>query len=39
VRDGQQEQWKNLEEIWKLVDNKDAYLAYVQRETRGFLGE
>lgn len=37
--DGQQKQWKNLEEVWKLVNDKDAYIAYVQREAREYLAD
>lgn len=39
VHDGREQRWKNLDEIWKLVNDKGAYLTYVQGETRAYLGE
>lgn len=38
-RDGKVVRWKNLPEIWRLVRNRDAFIRYVQEETRAFLGE
>ncbi len=35
--DGQQEQWKNLQRVWQLVRDKEAFLKYVQDETRSYL--
>ena len=34
-----QVRWKNLDQIWELVGNKDAFISYVQSETRTCLGE
>ena len=34
-----QVQWKNLDQIWELVSNKDAFISYIQSETRAYLGE
>ena len=31
--------WQNLDRIWDLVSNPDAFIAYVQSETMAFLGE
>ena len=35
--DGRQQQWKDLKEIWFLVDDKAAFLEYIQSETRSYL--
>lgn len=36
--DGEKEtEWKNLDRIWKLVGDKDAYVTYVRDELRAFL--
>lgn len=35
---GQQKEWKNLRRVWELVRDKPAFLAYVQDETRTYLG-
>jgi len=37
VRDGKQVAWKNLEQVWGLVGEKDAFIAYIQDETRAYL--
>jgi hypothetical protein len=34
---GKQVRWKNLQRVWELVPDKDAFLEYVQDETRVFL--
>ena len=39
VRDGKETEWHNLEKIWNLVGNKQAYIEYVQKETRALLGK
>jgi hypothetical protein len=31
--------WKNLDQVWKLVGDKPAFLAYVQGEVRSFGGD
>ena len=33
-----QTRWKNLQDIWTLVDNKEAFIKYVQAEIRSYLG-
>ncbi len=38
-RDGKIVRWKNLPKIWQLVRDRDAFIRYVQDETRMFLGE
>ena len=35
--DGKQEQWKNLARVWELTRDKEAFLKYVQDETRRYL--
>ena len=39
VKDNQELEWKNLDQIWKLVGNEDKYKAYVVNEIKEFLGE
>lgn len=36
--DGKQLKWKNLDRVWELVRDNDAFARYVQAETRQFLG-
>jgi len=31
-RDGEEVAWKNLDQIWQLVHDEDAFVAYVQAE-------
>ena len=38
-RDGTVVRWKNLPKIWQLVRDPEAFVRYVQEETRTFLGE
>ena len=38
LQDGRQADWKNLERIWDLVDDKAGFIQYVQREINAFLG-
>lgn len=35
---GEVVRFKNLDQIWKLVGDKDAFIDYVDRETREFIG-
>lgn len=37
MKDGAQLRWKNLENIWNLVDDKKAFIQYIQDETRSYL--
>jgi hypothetical protein len=37
--DGEQKQWKSLTRTWELVRDKPSFVAYIQQETREFLGE
>jgi len=37
VRDGKQTRWKNLEEVWDHLDNKDALMRFVREEVASFL--
>lgn len=39
MRDGKQERWKNLEKIWELVVNKEAFINYVQEKLKSYLEE
>lgn len=33
---GAESRWKNLDRIWQLVRDKDAFLAYIRDEVRSF---
>ena len=37
VRDGKERDWYPLDETWKLFRDKQAFLAYVEKETRAIL--
>jgi hypothetical protein len=37
IRGGRPARWKNLERIWDLVGDKDAFLAYIRDEVRPFV--
>jgi hypothetical protein len=39
MREGKQVEWKNLQRIWELVGNKDAFIDYVRTEVAAYLGE
>jgi hypothetical protein len=39
LHQGKQTRWKNLEKIWDLVDDHEAYLAYIRDEIRPFLDD
>lgn len=34
---GRAPEWKNLEKVWQLLRDKEAFLRYVQGETRAYL--
>jgi hypothetical protein len=34
---GGRKQWKNLDRVWELVGDKEAFVEYVRRETRAWL--
>ena len=38
-KEGKQNEWKNLQLVWDLVRDHDAFVIYVQEETKSFLGE
>jgi hypothetical protein len=37
MKDGKQAEWKNLRRVWELLNNKEAFLRYVQEEVRTYL--
>ncbi|RJP75656.1 MAG: hypothetical protein C4532_00060 [Candidatus Abyssobacteria bacterium SURF_17] len=39
VQGGKQVRWKNLDKVWQMVRNKEAFLSYIQTETAAFLEE
>ena len=34
---GKPTQWKNLEKVWQLLQDKDKFMRYVEDETRAYL--
>jgi hypothetical protein len=36
---GKPAEWKNLEKVWQLLQDKDKFLRYVEDETRAYLTE
>lgn len=36
-KDGKQGEWKRLDQVWELVGDRDAFIKYVQAETRSLL--
>ena len=39
MRGGVRRRWKNLPEVWELVDDKPAFIAFIQQEIQLFLDE
>lgn len=39
VKHGKQTKWKNLDKVWQLVRNKQAFFSYIQGETAHFMEE
>ena len=39
VSEGKVKRWKNLDKVWQLVGNQDAFADYVSKETRTFIGK
>lgn len=37
--DGKEKRWKNLDQIWLLVGDKEKYQTYIRDEINGFLAE
>lgn len=37
VKDGKQESWKNLDQIWQLVHEEDKYREYIKNEVKACL--
>ena len=35
--EGECVRWRNLPDVWDLVSDEGAFIAYVQNETRAFL--
>ena len=38
-KNDKQTKWKNLDMVWELLKNKNAFIDYVQKETKEFLKE
>lgn len=39
VVDGVESNWKNLDQIWDLVGDKDVYVEYIREGVSAFIGE
>ena len=39
VRDGKPVEWRNLEKVWALVGERDAFLRYVRANVTSYLGD
>ena len=39
MRDGVRKRWKNLYEVWELVDDKPTFVAFIHKEVQAFLNE
>ena len=37
VRDGKELRWKNLDQVWHLLEDAPGFQAYVEKEVRSFL--
>jgi hypothetical protein len=37
MRDGHQEQWKNLQEVWNHLNDKEGFIKYVQAEVQKYI--
>ena len=37
IRDGKEVRWKNLDQVWHLLDDAPGFQAYVEKEVRSFL--
>ena len=37
VKDGKELKWKNLDEIWMKVRDKDSYMAYIKEDVTDFM--
>ncbi len=38
MADGKEVRWKNLDKVWKLLGDKDEFIAYIDNEVKGYLG-
>ncbi|MBD3315899.1 MAG: hypothetical protein GF344_08945 [Chitinivibrionales bacterium] len=37
LQNGKETHWKNLEQVWKLLRNRDKFIAYIRNEVQAFL--
>lgn len=37
IKSGKQTRWKNLDKIWELIRNEDAYRHYIEAEVQSYL--
>ena len=39
LNSGKQTRWKNLDKIWEMIRDEDAYRKYIEGEVRSYLGK
>ena len=37
IVNGKETQWKNLQKVWELVRNEEAFKEYIQNEIKAYL--
>ena len=37
IKNGKQKRWRNLEEVWNLLKDKDGFILYVREEIKAWL--
>jgi len=37
MKSGKQKRWKNLEQVWNLLNDKDEFVSYVCKEVNAWL--
>ena len=38
LQDGKEVEWKNLDQTWRLVSNKETFTNYIKQEIKAYLG-
>jgi hypothetical protein len=38
VKAGKQMKWKNLDQVWNMINREDEFKAYIVKEVKAFLG-
>jgi len=37
IVNGKEKQWKNLQKVWELIHNEQAFKEYIRREVSAYL--